>query len=205
VVEILATPMVRKAIAAEMHVEEVADLDELHGGTDSVIWGIAVQVRSRLRAHAESDHLEYEQFIWELYRHVFATRFGGRLPEKGHDGKLDRRRLDRVVAFIDAHLTGDRPGVAALADVASLSPFHFLRSFHRTFHMTPHSYVRARRLEGARLALERGEALMAAARRHGFGHLRHFEAVYRRHHGVMPHEHHRQGTSAQAGAPDYGS
>lgn len=189
VVEILAIPPVRRAIAAEMRVEEAADLDELHGGTDNIIWGIAAQVRTRLRTHADFGHLEYEQLIWELYRHIFATRFGGRLPAKGADGKLDRRRLDRVVAYIDAYLTDGRLSIAELADVASLSPFHFLRSFRRTFHMTPHSYVSARRLEGVRLALERGEALMEAARRYGFAHPRHFRAVYWRHHGVVPSEH----------------
>jgi AraC family transcriptional regulator len=192
VVEITATPTVRGAIAAEMRIAEAADLEDLHGGTDAVIWGIAARVRTSLRTGSEPGCSEYEHLIWELYRHVFATRFGGRVSMKG-DGKLDRRRLDRVVAYIEAHLTDARLSIAALAEVASLSPFHFLRSFQRTFHMAPHSYVRARRLEAARVALAGGQALMEAARRYGFTHLRHFRSAYWRHHGVAPSEHQAPG------------
>ena len=188
VVEVTATPSVRAAIAAEMQITEAADLDDLHGGTDRVIWAIAARLRTGLRTRTEPACLEYEQLIWELYRQVFATRFGGRISAKGN-GKLDQRRLERVAAFIDAHLTDSGLSIATLAEVASLSPFHFLRTFERTFHMTPHHYVRARRLEAVRAASAGGEALLEAARRYGFGHLRHFCSAYCRHHGLSPSEH----------------
>jgi hypothetical protein len=58
--------------------------------------------------------VECDQLIWELYRHVFATRFGGRLRKKG-DGKLNRRRLDRVTAYIEEHLTDSDLSIAVLA------------------------------------------------------------------------------------------
>lgn len=188
VVEIIATPAVRTAAAAAMGIAKAADLADLHGGTDAVIWGIAARIRTSLRSAGEPRCLEYEQLIWELYRHVLARRFGGRLLAKG-DGKLDRRRSDRVVAYIDAHLADTRVSIAELADVASLSLFHFLRSFQRTFQMTPHSYVNARRLEAVRVALASGETLTEASRRYGFKHLRHFRSAYWRHHGVAPSEH----------------
>jgi len=38
VVEVTATPTVRRRIAEEMGVAQATELDDLHGGTDSVIW-----------------------------------------------------------------------------------------------------------------------------------------------------------------------
>jgi AraC family transcriptional regulator len=185
VVEVIANPKVRHAIAEEMGVPHAADLDDLHGGTDPVVWAIAARLRTSLRTRQQGAELEYDELIRHLYGHIFLTRFGGRFAAKGH-GKLDRRRTERVTAYIEAHLADTSLSVAALSAVASLSSFHFLRSFRRTFHMTPHSYVRARRLERIREALAAGTDAMEAARRYGFTHLRHFQSAYSRHHGLAP-------------------
>jgi transcriptional regulator GlxA family with amidase domain len=40
-----------------------------------------------------------------------------------------------------------------MARAACLSPNHFLRSFKKAFHQTPHQYLTARRLERARALL----------------------------------------------------
>lgn len=187
VVEVTATAAVRRAIAEEMGVAQATELEDLHGGTDCVIWAIAARLRTSLRTLGQGAYLEYDELIWRLYRHVFATRFGGRLPAKG-DGKLDRRRLDRLMTYIDEHLTDNCLSVAVLSEVASLSPSHFLRSFQRTLHMTPHHYVRARRLEHVRAALASGGDPMGVAQRFGFTHVRHFRSAYSRHHGLAPGE-----------------
>jgi AraC family transcriptional regulator len=185
VVEVTATPEVRRAMAEEMGVPQAADLADLHGGTDAVIWAMAARIRTNLRALREGASLEYDQLIRNLFGHVLATRFGGRFPAKG-DGKLDRRRLERVTAYIEDHLADASLSVAVLAEVASLSAFHFLRSFRRTLNMTPHAYVRARRLERARAALATGGTVPEVAERYGFRHVRHFRAAYARHHGLAP-------------------
>jgi AraC family transcriptional regulator len=187
VVEVTATPEVRRAMAEEMGVPQAAALEDLHGGTDAVIWAIAARIRTSLRALPEGAELEYDELIRNLYGHVLATRFGGRLAAKG-DGKLDRRRLERVVAYIEEHLAEASLSVAVLAEVASLSAFHFLRSFRRTLNMTPHAYVLARRLERARAALAAGGAVPEIAGRFGFRHVRHFRDAYARHHGLAPGE-----------------
>jgi AraC-like DNA-binding protein len=54
-----------------------------------------------------------------------------------------------VVEFINRHYA--RPlTVAALARRARLSPFHFIRAFRAATGLTPHQYLRERRLERAR-------------------------------------------------------
>jgi AraC family transcriptional regulator len=185
VVEVTAAASVRRAMAEEMGVPQAADLDDLHGGTDPVIWAIAARLRTSLRTRRQGADLQYDELIRSLYGHVLATRFGGRLPAKGH-GTLDRRRLERVTSYIEEHLADASLSVAVLAEVASLSPFHFLRSFRRSFHMTPYSYLRARRLERIREALAAENDTLTVARRYGFTHLRHFQSAYLRHHGLEP-------------------
>jgi AraC family transcriptional regulator len=187
VVEVTATPETRRAIATELRIPDRIDLDDLHGGTDPVIWAIAARLRTLLRARAAPECLEYEALIHELYRHVFITRFGGRAAKRG-DGKLGKRRLGRVLSYVDTHLMDRGLTVAALSSVASLTPFHFLRSFRRTLNMTPHAYVRALRLERARAEIAAGAAVAHVAERYGFKHLRHFRVAYTRHHGVAPTE-----------------
>ncbi len=160
-----------------MRVAEAAELRDLHGGTDWVLWAIAVRLRSRLRKMRDTFCLEYEGLIWQLYRHIFASRFAGRPPERG-TGKLVGRRLARVIDYIEENLADSTLSISALANVASLSPFHFLRSFQRTLYMTPYSFVRARRFDRIRVAIAHGDRPAEAARRFGFTHISHFRAEY---------------------------
>jgi len=54
-----------------------------------------------------------------------------------------------LVEFIDRHYAKPLT-VATLARRARLSPFHFIRTFHGFTGMTPHQYVRDRRLDRAK-------------------------------------------------------
>ena len=62
------------------------------------------------------------------------------------------QRMNRVMDYIDSHLAGDID-LAALADVAHFSPFHFHRLFAAWMGATLGDYVRRRRLEVAALQL----------------------------------------------------
>jgi AraC family transcriptional regulator len=69
---------------------------------------------------------------------------------------LDRRRLSRVLDYIEANLEGDLT-VDRLAKVACLSRFHFARAFKAAVGRSPHRHVSARRLERAKAWLKRGD------------------------------------------------
>jgi AraC family transcriptional regulator len=185
VVEVTATPEVRRCIAEEMGVANMPEQADLHGGRDVLVWTLACRVRSMLRHPDFARGLVCEELIWTLYRHIHATRLGGKAKGRG-SGKLDGRRCARVTSYIEEHLEDDTLSIAGLARVACLSPFHFLRSFKRTLGMTPHQYVHARRLERIRTALETGTHYAEAAARFGFTHARHFSRAYRLHHGLWP-------------------
>lgn len=67
-------------------------------------------------------------------------------------GGLDRRRLARVLDFIEANLEGDL-SLDRMASIACLSRYHFARAFKQAVGHSPHRYVSARRLEHAKVLL----------------------------------------------------
>ena len=69
---------------------------------------------------------------------------------------LDRRRLSRVLNYIEANLEGDL-SIERMAAIACLSRFHFARSFRQAVGQSPHRYVSAKRLERAKALLMHGD------------------------------------------------
>ncbi len=67
-------------------------------------------------------------------------------------GLLDRRRLNRVLEYIEDNLESDIT-VSDLADAACFSLFHFVRAFHTAMGRPPHAYLSERRLDRAKLML----------------------------------------------------
>jgi AraC family transcriptional regulator len=181
-IEITATADFRRGIAEELRVPSHADLDDMHGWDDPVVWAIAARFRSAARQTVLLDDLERDLLLRRLYAHVLETRFGGRNASRGQ-GRLDETRINRVVDFIEAHLE-DRLTIARLAQVAALSPFHFVRAFGRSFGMTPHRYVRARRFELARKLLVVGLKPRSVAEHIGYESFSHFRNGYRAHFGI---------------------
>jgi AraC family transcriptional regulator len=181
-IEITATAALRREIAVELGVASHAELDDDYGWSDPIISAIAARFRSAARRMVPLSDIERDVLMRRLYGRVLTVRFGGREPARGQGG-LDRIRLDRVVDFVEAHLE-DRLTVGRLATVAALSPFHFVRAFRHSTGLTPHRYVRARRLERARGIIASGALIGDVARRIGYESLSHFRAAYRTHFGT---------------------
>jgi len=100
--------------------------------------------------------------------------------------RLDRRRLQRVLEFIEAHI-GDDLNVAALASTACLSQFHFARVFKTATGESPHQYVSARRLEHAKaLLIHTDRPLANISQACGFSSQGNFSRAFRRATGVTP-------------------
>ena len=101
-------------------------------------------------------------------------------------GKLSPRGIDRVIDYVEAHLDADLT-LRALADVASMSVYHFARRFKETVGISPHAYVMARRVERARDMLTySNEPLARVADACGFSSQVHFTTAFRKHAGVAP-------------------
>jgi AraC family transcriptional regulator len=119
-------------------------------------------------AYAISAELENQTPAGRLLADTLATSLAARLVQN-HLGRsaplvsrpvapkgLDRRRLARVLDYIEAHLEGDL-SLDRLASIACLSQFHFARAFKAAVGQSPHRYVSGRRLERAKTLLARGD------------------------------------------------
>lgn len=113
-------------------------------------------------------------------------RHGARpLPQRPPPGALDPCRLRTAMAYIDAHLAEGAP-LAAIAREVGLSPYHFCTAFRRAAGLSPHAFLRRRRLERAQALLAGPLPLVEVALRCGFASQQHFTTAFSRAFGVPP-------------------
>jgi AraC-like DNA-binding protein len=120
----------------------------------------------------------------------YAARFvevvTGRRKRAPAAAARDRRRAVETALWLDenAHEPID---LAAAAEHAGLSAFHFLRVFERVVGVTPHQYlVRARLRRAARLLAADSRPIIDVAFDAGFGDVSNFVRSFRRAAGVSP-------------------
>jgi AraC family transcriptional regulator len=100
-------------------------------------------------------------------------------------GKLDPRRLNRVLEYIHAHL-GDALDIRGMASAASLSRFHFARAFKTSTGQTPYQYVSAKRLAQAKVLLAQNRPIAEIALALNFSSQANFTRAFRREFGITP-------------------
>jgi AraC family transcriptional regulator len=100
-------------------------------------------------------------------------------------GKLDSRRLNRVLEYIHAHL-GNELNIRGMASAVHLSRFHFARAFKASTGQTPYQYVNAKRLERAKALLVQDRPLGEIALTLNFSSQANFTRAFRREFGITP-------------------
>lgn len=100
-------------------------------------------------------------------------------------------RFERVIDYLRTNLA-ERLTLQQLADVAGLSPFHFLRSFQAQHHATPQQMLMALRLFEAKRRLAAGEAPAQVAAATGMSDQAHLTRAFARRYGVTPARYRRQ-------------
>ncbi|MCC7250377.1 AraC family transcriptional regulator [Hyphomicrobium sp.] len=158
---------------------------------DALVVEIAQQVHRELTAETSAGRLLMEALgtVLSAYlvRTYSATDVRMRLPAS-RERPLDRRRLLRVMAYIDAHID-QAFGVSDLASVACMSPAHFAKSFKTATGQSPHAFVAGQRLARAQQLLAGGVLSLAEiAHTSGFSSQSNFTRAFHRAVGVTPGE-----------------
>jgi AraC-like DNA-binding protein len=110
----------------------------------------------------------------------------GRLGRNRAPTSAQTQSMLAVARAIDADVSGDH-SVRALAAMASMSSFHFIRCFKRVVGTTPHAYVRMARLRSAgRLLCDPSLPIASVAFEVGFQDLSVFNHAFRQTFGVTP-------------------
>ncbi|MEI7253564.1 AraC family transcriptional regulator [Dickeya dadantii] len=124
--------------------------------------------------------LLFSSLSWLMLRYS-KTRADGRvLPSAGLS-------ILRAKAWLDECPEQDI-SLLQLAEIAGLSPWHFLRQFKALLGMTPHAYLVQARLRQARSLLIKGAGLSDTASRCGFSDQSHFNRHFKRAMGITPGE-----------------
>jgi len=126
---------------------------------DSLLAEMASAVTSELEAETSAGRLLIESLASGLaarlvQKHIGASSGQSTVPPMR--GALDRRRLQRVLDYIETNLESDL-NLDLMASIACLSRYHFARAFRQAVGQPPHRYVSARRLERAKALLKEGD------------------------------------------------
>jgi AraC family transcriptional regulator len=118
-----------------------------------------------------------------VQKHVSASPTQS-FPRRTSQG-LDRRRLFRVLDYIEASLESDLT-LDRMASIACLSRHHFARAFKQAVGKPPHRYVSAKRLERAKALLIGDRPLVDIALALGFSDQASFTRAFRQATGQAP-------------------
>jgi AraC family transcriptional regulator len=119
---------------------------------------------------------------------VMRYRFLSREKAKKEDAPIGMDRAGRVIDYVHAN-AGANLSLVAMAEIAGVSPSHFVLVFTRATGLTPHQYVLRVRIERAKLQLEnRTLSIAEVSRLSGFRTQEHFTKVFRKMVGVTPRE-----------------
>jgi AraC family transcriptional regulator len=149
-------------------------------------------------AHAIASELQAQTSAGSLLVEALASGLAARLVQKHTSASsaqsfprltregLDRRRLFRVLDYVEANLEGDLT-IDRLASIACLSRYHFARAFKQAAGQSPHRYVSAKRLERAKALLIQGDrSLVDIAHALSFSCQANFTRAFRQAEGQTP-------------------
>ena len=154
---------------------------------DPAIEPIGWALKAELEAGEPNGRLFADSLALALAARLLAV-FGEEARAVRPIAPLSRRRMARVIDFIEAHLEEDL-SLERIAGVACLSPSHFKAAFRQTVGQPLHQYVVRRRVERARRLLAEGRSTISeVALEVGFAHPSHLARWTRRLLGVTPRE-----------------
>jgi AraC-like DNA-binding protein len=93
--------------------------------------------------------------------------------------------------YINTHFAED-VSLSRLAQITSLSPWHFARVFERAVGLPPHAYLDGVRIRQARALLDSGNGIAATALSAGYADQSHLTRRFRRSLGITPGQYLRQ-------------
>jgi len=139
------------SLGADLDQSVIGSLRYESGFQDPLLAEIAYAIASELRTETSAGRLLAETLASTLAARLVQNHVSPsparEIPRISPEG-LDRRRLSRVLDYIEANLEGDLT-VDRLASIACLSRFHFARAFKAAVGRSPHRYGQ-RQAAGAR-------------------------------------------------------
>jgi AraC family transcriptional regulator len=151
---------------------------------DKDLWETA----AKLKAQSEKPgQRQYAEALGIVMAHELLRLNNGAIPAKEHiRGGLAGWQEKKVAQYIEEHLPEDI-SLATLAELARLSPFHFVRAFKQSFGLPPHRYLSSLRIERAKsLLADPAMSVTQVGFNLGFSETSSFTTTFRKHTGLTP-------------------
>ncbi|MGB3294669.1 MAG: AraC family transcriptional regulator [Phormidesmis sp.] len=180
-------PAVLNQISLKLYGRETAELLAQPIPPDPVIGQIAATLQRTLSDQAAGSRLYADAMSNALATHLVYHYCAHNKPKPtDFSGRLSQSQLKRVTEYIDEHLAQNL-SLAELANVVSLSPFHFARLFKSSVGVAPHQYhIRCRVNCAKQLLLKRELSLAQIAYAVGFASQSHLNYHFKRAVGLTP-------------------
>jgi AraC family transcriptional regulator len=153
---------------------------------DKDLWETAVKLKA-LSENPAPGQRQYAEAVSMVMLHELLRLNNGFIPAPPQiRGGLAGWQEKRVAQYIEEHLLEDI-SLATLADVARLSPYHFVRTFKQSFGLPPHRYLSRRRIELAKsLLADPATSVTQIGSSLGFSETSSFSTTFRKHTGLTP-------------------
>jgi AraC family transcriptional regulator len=159
---------------------------------DQAVWDTALKLKAEV-GNSEPSSREYAEALSLVLMHEIMrlerTTAAAARPLRGG---LPVWQQKRVADFIEEHLA-EEISLAALAEFADLSLYHFARAFTQSFGMPPHRYHITRRMDRAKSLLQRPAlSVTQVGIQIGFRETSSFTRAFHRFTGLTPTDYRRQ-------------
>ena len=173
-------------VADEAHAAKPIDLLERTAHPDPITSRLLLSAADGLGGNEALDTLFRQQLTDLLATRLLAAHAGSPLTVRPAMGGLSPKILLRSIERLRSNSDAD-VSLAALALDAGLSRFHFCRAFKESTGLSPHAWLRQRRLEQAmNLLRDSDESVVSIAAALGYSSQTAFAAAFRKLTGETP-------------------
>lgn len=153
---------------------------------DALIQGIVSTLRQEVEESKIGGQLLIDSLRTTLAIHLLRNYCTTQPKLLSHVDGLSTLKLQQIKEFINENLAQNIK-LIELAEIAQLSPYHFLRLFKQTTNLTPHQYILQCRIEKAKFLLQHSQiSIVEIASRVGFCDQSHLTRCFKRNLGVTP-------------------
>ena len=153
---------------------------------DTTLWDTALKLKRSVENPTPENRLYSEALGVVLVHELVRLNRGMPRVEPQTRGGLATWHQRIIAGYIEEHLA-DQISLATLAQLVSLSPYHFCRAFKHSFGVPPHRYHTNRRIEHAKMLLAKpAVSVTDIGLTVGFSETSSFSAAFRKATGLTP-------------------